>query len=229
VRVATRSAAPAIIAVLCVVMTVIGLAADSASAATSLSVSTRRLLEELPQGREHPAGYSRTRFSDWTDADHDGCDTRDEVLIAEAIVKPRIRSGCELRGGEWRSRYDGVTTRDPSSFDIDHMVPLNEAWQSGAWRWSAATRRAYANDLGYGASLIAVSAHSNRSKGDREPQQWMPERPGYACSYVKAWVAVKWRWRLEVNNAERSYLTSVLRSCGWPRVRRPSPALSTEY
>ena len=64
------------------------------------------------------------------------------------------------------------------------MVPLNEAWQSGAWKWTAAKRQAYANDLGYKASLIAVSASSNRSKGDREPQAWMPTRPGYQCAYA---------------------------------------------
>ena len=123
----------------------------------------------LPGAREHVAGYDRAKFRLWVDADHDGCDTRDEVLIKEAVVKPRVGAGCTLQGGEWRSRYDGLVTKDPSSFDIDHMVPLNEAWQSGAWTWSAAKRQAFANDLGYQASLIAVSASSNRSKGDSEP------------------------------------------------------------
>jgi len=97
------------------------------------------------------------------------------VLIKEAADKPRVRSGCGLRGGAWWSRYDGVRTSDPSSFDVDHLVPLNEAWQSGAWTWSSAKRKAYANDLGYQASLIAVSASSNRSKSDRETQDWMPD------------------------------------------------------
>ena len=107
-------------------------------------------------------------------------------------------------------------------------MPLNEAWQSGAWQWSAATRRAYANDLGYSASLIAVSAHSNRSKGDREPQDWMPDRSAYACTYVKQWVAVKWRWRLKVNASERSFLTRELAGCGSPRVARPGrPTIPT--
>jgi Protein of unknown function (DUF1524) len=107
-------------------------------------------------------------------------------------------------------------------------MPLNEAWQSGAWDWSSATRKAYANDLGYKASLIAVSAHSNRSKGDQEPQDWMPERASYACTYLKAWVAVKWRWHLAINAAERRYLAAGLKSCGWPRVPKPArPPIST--
>lgn len=120
--------------------------------------------------------------------------------------------------------YDGTTTTDPSTFDIDHLVALNEAWQSGAWKWNADTRRRFANDLGYKFSLIAVTASSNRSKGDREPQDWMPERPGFACTYVKQWVAVKWRWRLAVNRGEREVLRSTLRDCGWPRVLKPSRA-----
>jgi len=177
-------------------------------------MSTKYLLNHLATGSEHTAGYDRAEFSHWADADSDGCDARDEVLISEATTKPQVRSSCTLRGGTWRSRYDGVTTGNPSTFDVDHMVPLNEAWQSGAWGWSAVKRKAYANDLGYKASLVAVSASSNRSKGDREPQAWMPDRVAYACTYLKQWVAVKWRWQLKVNAAERSFLDQELKGCG---------------
>ena len=121
-------------------------------------------------------------------------------------------------------QVDGDVTTDPSTFDIDHLVPLNEAWQSGAWKWNADTRKRFANDLRYRASLIGVSASSNRSKGAREPQDWMPERARYACMYVKQWVAVKWRWRLKVNGAERRFLKAELRACGWPRVAKPKRA-----
>jgi len=196
-------------------------AAEPAEAATT-GVSSRYLLNHLGADREHPAGYDRDEFSLWSDADHDGCDTRYEVLIAEAVVKPRVRAGCQLVGGRWRSPYDGITTTNPSGFDIDHLVPLNEAWQSGAWRWSAATRTAYANDLGFSPSLVAVTAHANRSKGDREPLDWMPDRARFACTYVTRWVAVKWRWHLTINTGERAYLTSKLRSCGWPSLTKPS-------
>jgi hypothetical protein len=204
-----------------------GLATVAQPAAAATTMSTRYVLNHLAAGSEHTAGYERSKFTLWTDADGDGCDARDEVLVAEARTKPPS-AGCSLTGGVWRSKYDGLSTRDASSFDIDHMVPLNEAWQSGAWAWSAATRKAYANDLGYKASLIAVSAHSNRSKGDREPQDWMPERSAYACTYVKQWVAVKWRWHLKVNAAERRFLAAELATCGWPRVPKPGrPSIST--
>lgn len=220
-RTVVAVAAPALLA-----SGLVGITATPTQAATS--ISTKYVLHHLDSGSEHPSGYDRSKFTHWVDADGDGCDARDEVLIAEAMSKPQVRAGCELNGGSWRSRYDGVTTSTPSGFDVDHMVPLNEAWQSGAWRWSPGTRKAFANDLGYKASLIAVSASSNRSKGDREPQDWMPERAGYACTYVKQWVAVKWRWKLTVNAAERRYLAAELKSCGWPRVPKPSqPTIST--
>jgi hypothetical protein len=197
--------------------------ADAAS-----TISSKYLLKHLASTSEHPAGYARSKFTLWIDADHDGCDTRDEVLITEGAKRPSVGAGCALTGGRWVSKYDGLSVTNPTGFDIDHLVPLNEAWQSGAWHWSAATRKAYANDLGYAASLIAVSAHSNRSKGDREPQDWMPERAAYSCQYVSRWVAVKWRWHLSANSAERSYLSHELASCGWPRVAKPTrPAITT--
>lgn len=196
-------------------------AAAPASAAPGM-ISTRRLLRQLATAPEHAAGYRRSLFPTWTDADGDGCNTRAEVLIAEATVRPRVGAGCALTRGRWFSIYDGVRTRNPSTFDVDHLVPLAEAWQSGAWRWNTATRTRYANDLGYAPSLIAVSAHSNRSKGDQEPQNWLPPRSAIRCRYMAWWVAVKWRWRLSVNAAERTFLRNRLRACGWPTVRRPS-------
>jgi hypothetical protein len=195
-----------------------------APTAGASTISTQTLLAQLVVAREHSAGYDRTLFPLWIDADHDGCDTRDEVLIAEATRTPTVGAGCSLTGGRWYSRYDGVTTTDPSTFDIDHLVPLAEAWQSGAWRWNTDTRERYANDLGYGADLIAVTAHSNRSKGDREPQDWLPDRTSFQCRYMAWWVAVKWRWHLRVNHAEKAFLVSRLSACGWPSVRTPRRA-----
>jgi hypothetical protein len=117
-----------------------------------------------------------------------------------------------------------VTVRSAAKLDIDHVVPLAEAWQSGAWRWSTATRTRYANDLGYRPSLIAVTAHTNRSKGDREPQSWLPPRKSLDCRYLSWWVAVKWRWRLTVDRPEKRFLVGHLRSCGWPKVAKPRRA-----
>lgn len=128
-------------------------------------VSTKPLLAALDHGRESSSGYARSKFGDWIDADHDGCDTRYEVLISEAVDKPRVTRSCDLRGGYWLSRYDAKTRTKPSALEVDHVVALAEAWESGAKKWNAATRLRYANDLKFKATLIAVTAHSNRSKG----------------------------------------------------------------
>jgi hypothetical protein len=226
----TSALSRAIVCALSTVLIATGLtAASGGTADAAATVSSNYLLRHLASSGEHVPGYDRSKFTLWIDADHDGCDTREEVLIAEGATRPKIGSGCALTGGRWVSKYDGLAVTNPSGFDIDHLVPLNEAWQSGAWKWSAATRTAYANDLGYEFSLIAVSAHANRSKGDQEPQDWMPERAAYSCDYVSHWVAVKWRWHLAVNPAERSFLTRELSSCGWPQVARPTrPAIGTD-
>jgi hypothetical protein len=84
------------------------------------------------------------------------------------VKAPKQGDDCALTGGEWLSYYDGKTVTDPSRLDIDHMVPLAEAWDSGAAEWTAERREAYANDLGAEHSLVAVTAKSNRSKGDKD-------------------------------------------------------------
>jgi hypothetical protein len=188
--------------------------------------STRTLLRQLAVTSEHSAGYDRDLFKLW-DSQGGGCDTRDRVLITEAITRPHVSSSCALTDGKWRSPYDRVTTTDPSTFDIDHLVPLAEAWQSGAWRWSGNTREAYANDLGYGPDLVAVTAHSNRSKGDSEPSAWLPTTRSFDCTYEAWWVAVKWRWHLSVDSAEKRWLSTHLATCGWPSVTTPSRPTTT--
>ena len=187
---------------------------DSAEESTSQVDRIVSLLDDLTVTAEHDGGYDRDLFRHWVDADGDGCDARREVLIAEAVVAPSVGSGCSLSGGEWLSRYDGETTSgDGSAFDVDHMVPLAEAWDSGAHDWSADRREQYANDLGYADSLVAVSASSNRSKGARDPAEWMPPTAGVHCWYAGAWVQVKNRWGLTVDQTEADKLQSVLSGC----------------
>jgi hypothetical protein len=228
-----RAASAALLAAIAAVSTAVlvlpsgatsAFAAAHANAAARSTMSSRYLLRHLTVKAQQFAAYDRSRFKTWTDADHDGCDTRYEVLIAEAVRKPTVESGCYLSGGKWFSRYDGVRTTDPSTFDIDHLVPLAEVWRSGANHWTAGTRTRYANDLGYAGTLIAVTAHSNRSKGDREPQDWLPPRKKYDCTYEATWVAVKWRWHLAIDKHEKAFLGTALRRCGWPRVAKPARA-----
>jgi hypothetical protein len=156
-------------------------------------------------------GYSRSLFKHWIDVDKDGCNTRYEVLIAEAIVKPKVGAGCYLTGGRWRSAYDGKVFTNPTGLDIDHMVPLAEAWRSGAWAWTAAQRMDFANDLEDSRSLIAVTASLNRSKGDRDVAGWLPLRA--QCNYISNWIAVKWRFDLTVDPIEGEFLQSKITAC----------------
>ena len=175
--------------------------ATGADAASVLSVRLRAAVDNLPVATETRAGYDRAKFRHWVDANGDCQDTRDEVLAAESLVRVR---GCDIRVGRWRSYYDRQVTTRSSGFDIDHLVPLAEAWDSGARRWTATTRQRYASDLGDARSLVAVTAASNRSKSDQDPAQWQP-RYG-RCRYVRQWVAVKVRWSLSVDPAEKRAL-----------------------
>jgi hypothetical protein len=115
--------------------------------------------------------------------------------------------------GTWRSVYDGLTTTRASAFEIDHVVPLKEAWDSGAWAWTPARRQGYANDLGDARSLRAVSAASNGAKSDRDPGLWLPPLASFRCTYATDWVAIKVRWRLSVEPAERAALKRILAAC----------------
>lgn len=162
---------------------------------------------------EHDGGYERKLFKHWSDVDKDGCDTRREVLIEESLNSVTVGIGCLLEGGRWHSVFDGVETSDPSTFDVDHMVPLKEAWDSGAWAWDSDLRQEFANDMSIPESLVAVSASSNRSKGAKDPAEWMPPLEDFHCSYVAAWIAVKQRWALSMDQAEYDAISDVRRRC----------------
>jgi hypothetical protein len=183
------------------------LGAPSAEAAQS--VRLYQAIRDLPVAPETRAGYDRTKFRHWTDANGDCQDTRSEVLRQETVGK--ITGSCTVVTGQWRSIYDGLTWTQASDVDIDHLVPLAEAWDSGAKRWNSATRKAYANDLGDARSLIAMTDNLNQSKGDKDPAQWMPAQR--RCTYVAQWVAVKIRWSLRVDRAEKRALKNLGDNC----------------
>ena len=150
-------------------------------------------------------------FKHWIDADRDCQDTRAEVLIRDSTQATTGK--CSVTTGRWLSQYDGQFIQIASKVDIDHVIPLKEAWESGASRWSADLRTQFANDLDFEWSLIAVSASSNRSKGDRDPAQWLPKNG--LCDYLQRWVAVKYRWALSIDPVESSVLTRELSgACG---------------
>ncbi|MFR9780802.1 HNH endonuclease family protein [Micromonospora sp. MS34] len=175
--------------------------------AETYSAALRTAVANLPVATEVRTGYDRSLFPLWIDADGDGCNTRYEVLIAEATTKPTIGSGCSLSGGRWYSYYDNAYWTITSDLDIDHMVPLAEAWDSGARNWTTSRRQSYANDLGDSRPLVAVTDNVNQAKGDQDPATWMPPYSSARCRYINEWIATKIRWRLTVDTAEKNALT----------------------
>jgi hypothetical protein len=169
------------------------------------------ILATIAVQNEYKTGYSRSLFKHWIDANGNGCDTREEVLIAESQSKPQVDAyGCKVIEGDWLSPYDNVMHTNPSDLDIDHMVPLKEAWDSGAWNWTAAQRQTFANDLSDPRALIAVTAGQNRSKSDRDPSNWIPPQKSYVCTYLSEWVAIKAKWKLSMDQSEFGRIKNLL-------------------
>ncbi len=162
---------------------------------------------------EQRSGYNRELFTHWIDASGNGCDTRREVLIRDSLTPVTVGPGCDISGGTWFSVYDGVTSTEPGDFDIDHLVPLAEAWDSGAHSWSDERREDFANDMAFRGSLLAVSAGSNRSKSDQDPADWLPPNEAFHCDYVALWIEVKTLWDLSVDGAELDALENISAQC----------------
>ncbi|WP_431044669.1 HNH endonuclease family protein [Streptomyces sp. P1-3] len=155
-------------------------------------------------------GYSRDKFPHWI-TQSGACNTR-EVVLKRDGTDVEQDSSCAAVSGSWYSPYDGDTWTVASDLDIDHVVPLAEAWRSGASSWTTAERQALANDLTH-SQLIAVTDNVNQAKGDKDPAEWMPPLSSYHCMYARMWVSVKHTYDLTVDSAEKSALSSVLNGC----------------
>ncbi|MET7306721.1 HNH endonuclease family protein [Streptomyces sp. NPDC005571] len=190
------------------------LTAPTAQAAmpTPVAASTARTyLSQLTVSAEGSStGYSRDLFPHWI-TQSGACDTR-EVVLKRDGTNVTQNSSCTSVSGSWYSEYDGAGWTAASDLDIDHMVPLAEAWRSGASSWTTAQRQSFANDLTR-PQLIAVTDNVNQSKGDQDPAEWLPSRTAYRCTYARAWVHVKHYYNLTVDSAEKSALQSVLNGC----------------
>lgn len=184
-------------------------ATGTAQADTTVTTRVRAAVKRLPVAAETPAGYARSKYRLWVDANGDCQDTRAEVLVAES--RSKTTGGCTIKTGRWFSYYDKKTWTQASDVDIDHLVPLKESWDSGAKSWNADTRSRYANDLRDARTLVAVTDNVNQSKSDRDPAEWMPTYG--KCLYVRQWTAVKIRWGLKVDRAEKTKLSRVAASC----------------
>jgi hypothetical protein len=185
--------------------------AASAALPTPVSAATARTyLASLTVATEVRTGYDRDLFPTWITISGT-CNTREYVLKRDG-TNVVTNSACTATSGSWYSVYDGATWTAASDLDIDHLVPLAEAWDSGARNWTTAARQGFANDITR-PQLIAVTDNVNQSKSDQDPAEWMPPLTSYACTYVRAWVQVKYYYDLSVDTAEKAKLTSVLSGC----------------
>ena len=158
----------------------------------------------------HADTYDRKKFIHWATVQGQ-CDARETVLIRDG-ENVETNAKCSPVSGTWHSPYDGGVWTDPQDLDIDHMVPLKEAWRSGAWEWDTAKRKAFANSLS-DSQLWAVTDNVNQAKGDKDPSVWRPPLASFECEYARSWVDVKFDWGLTMQPAERSALEKMLATC----------------
>ncbi|GAA2718366.1 MULTISPECIES: HNH endonuclease family protein [Streptomyces] len=156
------------------------------------------------------SGYSRAAFPHWAQQG-DKCDTRETVLARDG-QDVKKDDQCRAVSGTWYSLYDGKTFTKASQVDIDHIVPLANAWRSGADQWTTEKRKQFANDLTH-PQLLTVSAATNRSKGDQGPDQWQPPAKDAWCVYGRAWTSVKSTYGLTVTDGEKKMLDTMLGTC----------------
>jgi hypothetical protein len=194
-------------------------AAKPPAAGTALAAVARLTVK----GRAPKTGYTRAQFGQaWYDTDHNGCDTRNDILRRDLKSK-QMQNACKVMAGTLApDPYTGTTIRfiygGASEVDIDHLVALSDAWQKGAATWAAGKRLALANDP---LNLLAVDSSTNRSKGDGDAATWLPPNKAYRCTYVARQVAVKSKYGLWVTSAERDAMIRVLTTC--PSMVLPGP------
>lgn len=194
--------------------------------ATAGSPALAALKQLAVKGKAAGTGYQRAEFGQrWADVDRNGCDTRNDILardLVHPVVKPRTR-GCVILSGTLVDRYSGRTisfVRGPVTSEevqIDHVVALEDAWVTGAWRWTAEKRLRFANDP---LELFAVDGALNQQKSASDAASWLPPRKSFRCSYVAQQIAVKRKYGLWVTPAEENAMARVLRTC--PEQRVPS-------
>ena len=198
------------------------------------AVTTIVLMVEVAEIPAELPDYDRGDWGDWIDADGDCQDTRNEVLLAESLSDVTFRSDrrCRVDTGQWFAPYSGNTVTIARDLDIDHMVPLANAHQSGGWDWPSERKQLYANYLAVHGHLIAVTASANRSKGAKGPDEWQPADRSYWCQYATDWALIKNEWDLTVTRDEAAALGEMLDTCRIPHqlatvIRMQKPDLAT--
>ena len=185
---------------------------------TSGFATTSELVVTVASIPEGLSAYDRDDWRHWTDEDGDCQNARHEVLIEESLSEVTYRDDreCQVVAGEWFGAFTGTTVREAGDLDIDHLVPLKNAHESGGWAWTAERKEKYANNLAEPVHLIAVTSSANRSKGAKDPDEWRPPDESYWCEYAAGWITVKQTWDLSVTHTEAEALKEMLDTCASP-------------
>ena len=193
-------------------------AADTSTASKSQYESALTALNKLPvKGRAPKTGYSREQFPHWKDPDKNGCDSRNDILkrdLTKVIFKADTNN-CKVIAGTLLDPYSNKLiefdiSKSSSTIDIDHIVALSNAWQSGAFQLTLDQRTNFANDP---LNLLAVDFKLNRQKGDGDAATWLPPYKSYRCTYVARQVAVKTKYKLWVTAPEKAAISNLLTAC----------------
>ncbi|WP_043437354.1 HNH endonuclease family protein [Arthrobacter sp. UNC362MFTsu5.1] len=194
-------------------------AAQPAMNPDDIAAALARLASLPVKGRAPKTGYSRDRFGPaWADTDHNGCDTRNDILardLAGETFKPGTRD-CVVATGTLADKYTGKTIRfvrgadTSSAVQIDHIVPLSLAWQTGAQQIDDGQRQEFANDP---LNLMAADGPSNMAKSDKDAATWLPPNKAFRCEYTARITAVKAKYKLWVTQPEHDAIQGILAAC----------------
>ncbi|WP_308250950.1 HNH endonuclease family protein [Nonomuraea rhizosphaerae] len=189
------------------------------SDSASVSDARKKLAKLAVKGRAPKTGFDRDEFGPaWSDVDHNGCDTRNDILKRD-LKDEKFKSGthdCIVLSGVLDDPYSGKTInfkrgQDTSTeVQIDHLIPLSDAWQKGAQQWTATKRKEFANDP---INLMAVDGPLNGQKSDSDAATWLPPRKAYRCTYIAKQIDVKAKYDLWLTTGEKDAMEGILADC----------------
>ncbi|KAA1053823.1 GmrSD restriction endonuclease domain-containing protein [Azospirillum argentinense] len=190
------------------------------AAAIAIAAGLPALAQELPpSAAEMRKGYDRKAWGDWEPVE--GClTTRHAVLATRSLVRPTIRN-CKVVAGRWRDAWTGVEITDPKNTDIDHVVAVQEAHDSGGYQWETAVRHRFFNDV---ENLVVTEREVNKRKGGYGPEAWLPDGEVERCFFVRRWIYIKHKWQLSADKRELQALRDALHACPAEKAVAPAAA-----
>lgn len=165
------------------------------------------LVAALPTAGERNVEYSRSEWRHWSDLDGNGCDTREDVLIASGSNVKTDPKTCKVLSGTWNEPYEPSTTTDSSSLDIDHVVSLGWAARNGGQDWPSDKKQQFANDPN---NLFIASASENRSKSDKGPSGYLPPNEDFLCEFATRYATVVAAYSLTIPQPDKAALSSTI-------------------